>query len=132
VFTRFIINTTLGIGGMWDPATDLGFPRREEDFGQTLGWWGLKPGPYIVLPIFGPSSIRDTTGLAGDSAARYVYLNEPTDMDKNLGWGAAYTGADAVDTRHKIPFRYYQTGSPFEYDLVRLLYTKKREMDIEQ
>jgi ABC-type transporter lipoprotein component MlaA/pimeloyl-ACP methyl ester carboxylesterase len=132
VLTRFIINTTLGIGGMWDPATDLGFPRHEEDFGQTLGWWGLNSGPYIVLPIFGPSSLRDTTGLAGDSAAHYFYLNEPTDMDKNPGWGAAYTGADAVDTRHKIPFRYYQTGSPFEYDLVRLLYTKKRELDIEQ
>ena len=132
VLTRFIINMTLGIGGMWDPATDLGFPRHEEDFGQTLGWWGLNPGPYIVLPIFGPSSLRDTTGLAGDSAAHYFYLNQPTDMDRNPGWGAAYTGTDAVDTRHKIPFRYYQTGSPFEYDLVRLLYTKKRELDIEQ
>lgn len=132
VFTRFIINTTLGIGGMWDPATNLGFPRHEEDFGQTLGWWGLNPGPYIVLPIFGPSSLRDTTGLAGDSAAQYFYLNEPTDMDKNIGWEAVYMGADAVDTRHNIPFRYYQTGSPFEYDLVRLLYTKKRELDIEE
>lgn len=132
VFTRLLINTTLGIGGMWDPATDLGFPKHEEDFGQTLGWWGLNPGPYIVLPIFGPSSLRDTTGLAGDSAAHYFYLNQPTDMDKNIGWGAAFTGMDAVDTRHNIPFRYYQTGSPFEYDLVRLLYTKKRELDIEQ
>ena len=132
VFTRFIINTTLGIGGMWDPATGLGIPKHEEDFGQTLGRWGLKPGPYIVLPIFGPSSLRDTTGLVGDSAAHYFYLNKPTDMDKNLGWGVAYTGLDAVDTRRKIPFRYYQTGSPFEYDLVRLLYIKKRELDIEQ
>ncbi|CAG0968052.1 Intermembrane phospholipid transport system lipoprotein MlaA [Geobacteraceae bacterium] len=132
VFTRFLINTTIGIGGMWDPATDLGFPKHGEDFGQTLGWWGLNPGPYIVLPIFGPSSLRDTTGLAADSAAHYFYLNQPTDMDKNVGWGAAYTGTDAVDTRHNIPFRYYQTGSPFEYDLVRLLYSKKRELDVEQ
>lgn len=132
VFTRFLINTTVGIGGMWDPATGLGFREHKEDFGQTLGWWGLKPGPYIVLPVFGPSSLRDTTGLAGDSAAHYFYLNKPTDMDRNLGWGAAYTGLDAIDTRHNIPFRYYQTGSPFEYDLVRLLYTKMREVDIEQ
>lgn len=132
VFTRLLINTTIGIGGMWDPATGLGFPKHEEDFGQTLGRWGLTPGPYVVLPIFGPSSLRDTTGLAGDSAAHYFYLNKPTDMDKNFAWGAAYTGADAVDTRHNIPFRYYQTGSPFEYDLVRLLYTKMREVDIEQ
>ncbi|WP_298270036.1 VacJ family lipoprotein [Geobacter sp.] len=131
-FTRFLINTTLGLGGIWDPATRLGFPRHREDFGQTLGWYGLNPGPYIVLPIFGPSSLRDTTGLAGDGAAHYFYLTSPTDMDRNLEWGAAYTGTDAVDTRHNIPFRYYQTGSPFEYDLVRLLYTKKRELDIEQ
>jgi len=132
VFTRFLINTTIGIGGMWDPATDLGFLKHEEDFGQTLGWWGLKQGPYIVLPIFGPSSLRDTTGLVGDSAAQYFYLYQPTDMDQNIGAGAAYTGGNAVDTRHNIPFRYYQTGSPFEYDLVRLLYTKKRKLDIEQ
>ncbi len=131
-FTRFLINTTIGLGGMWDPATRLGFPKHVEDFGQTLGWYGVNPGPYIVLPIFGPSSLRDTTGLAGDATAHYFYLNVPTDMDRNLEWGAAYTGTDAVDTRHNIPFRYYQTGSPFEYDLVRLLYTKKRELDIEQ
>ncbi|ABB31237.1 VacJ family lipoprotein [Geobacter metallireducens RCH3] len=132
VFTRFLINSTLGIGGMWDPATDLGFPKHEEDFGQTLGWWGLKQGPYIVLPIFGPSSLRDTTGRVGDSAASYFYLYQPTDMDQNIGAGSAYTGVNAIDTRHNIPFRYYQTGSPFEYDLVRLLYKKKRELDIER
>jgi len=132
IFTRFLINTTLGLAGMWDPATSLGFPKHVEDFGQTLGWYGLGPGPYIVLPIFGPSSLRDTTGLAADATAQYFYLYQPTDMDKNTEWGASYTTMNAVDTRHNIPFRYYQTGSPFEYDLLRLLYKKKRELDVEQ
>ena len=132
IFTRFLINTTLGLAGMWDPATSLGFPQHVEDFSQTLGWYGVGPGPYIVLPVFGPSSLRDTTGLAADATAQYFYLFKPTDMDTNTEWGASYTATNAVDTRHNIPFRYYQTGSPFEYDLLRLLYTKKRELDIEQ
>ena len=132
IFTRFLINTTLGLGGMWDPATKLGFPRHVEDFGQTLGWYGVGHGPYIVLPVFGPSGLRDTAGLAADTTAQIFYLAQPTDMDRNTEWGASYTGMNAVDTRHNIPFRYYQTGSPFEYDLLRLLYSKKRELDIEQ
>lgn len=132
IFTRFLINTTLGLGGMWDPATRLGFTKHIEDFGQTLGWYGLKGGPYIVLPLLGPSNLRDTVGLAADGAAQYFYLTEPTDMDRNIEWGVAYEGMYLIDKRHNIPFRYYQTGSPFEYDLLRLLYTKKREVDIEQ
>lgn len=66
-FWSFMLNTTLGIGGLFDFAdvnTDLEV--RDEDFGQTLGVWGVGPGPYIVLPIFGPSSLRDTAGMAGD------------------------------------------------------------------
>ncbi|HEY6006949.1 MAG TPA: alpha/beta fold hydrolase [Geobacteraceae bacterium] len=132
IFTRFLINTTLGLGGMWDPATRLGFTRHIEDFGQTLGWYGLKGGPYLVLPLLGPSNLRDTAGLAADGAAQYFYLTEPTDMDRNIEWGIAYEGMYLIDKRHNVPFRYYQTGSPFEYDLLRLLYTKKREVDIEQ
>ncbi len=132
ILTRFLINTTLGLGGMWDPATRLGFPKHVEDFGQTLGWYGVGQGPYIVLPVFGPSGLRDTAGLAADTTAQFFYLAQPTDMDRNTEWEASYVGTNAVDTRHNIPFRYYQTGSPFEYDLLRLLYSKKRELDIEQ
>jgi phospholipid-binding lipoprotein MlaA len=132
IFTRFLINTTLGLGGMWDPATGFGFPKHEEDFGQTLGRYGAGPGPYIVLPVFGPSGLRDTAGLAADTTTQYFYLFQPTDMDRNTEWAASYMATNAVDTRHKIRFRYYQTGSPFEYDLLRPLYSKKRELDIEQ
>ncbi len=66
-FGRFLINTTFGIAGFFDPATDAGLPSGDEDFGQTLGVWGSPPGPYLVLPVLGPSDPRDTLGLAVDS-----------------------------------------------------------------
>jgi len=64
---RFLINTTVGVAGLFDYATPLGLPLHVEDFGQTLGWWGLPAGPYLVIPLLGPSNIRDTTGMVGDS-----------------------------------------------------------------
>jgi len=60
---RFFINTTLGVGGLMDPAKDFGIERHKEDFGQTFGVWGVPEGFYLVLPIFGPSNPRDTVGL---------------------------------------------------------------------
>nr|WP_231489538.1 VacJ family lipoprotein [Halomonas saliphila] len=64
--SRFLINTTVGIGGLWDFATPMGITAEEEDFGQTLGVWGLGEGPYLVLPLLGPSTVRDTSGLPLD------------------------------------------------------------------
>jgi phospholipid-binding lipoprotein MlaA len=66
---RFAVNTTVGVLGLFDPATSWGLEQHVEDFGQTLGWWGVAPGPYLVLPFIGPSNPRDTVGLAADSAA---------------------------------------------------------------
>ncbi|MET0282400.1 MAG: VacJ family lipoprotein [Steroidobacteraceae bacterium] len=63
---RLVVNTTIGIGGLFDPATQLGIPTRDEDFGQTLGAWGIPAGPYLVLPLLGPSTVRDTFGIGGD------------------------------------------------------------------
>ena len=63
---RFFVNTTVGVVGLFDPATDWGLVSPEEDFGQTLGWWGAGTGPYLVLPIFGPSTIRDGAGILVD------------------------------------------------------------------
>lgn len=63
---RVLSNTFFGLGGVLDPATELRLPRRSEDFGQTLGAWGVPAGPYIVLPLLGPSSLRDTAGLPLD------------------------------------------------------------------
>jgi len=65
---RFALNTTAGIGGLFDPASEVGLPNHNEDFGQTLGVWGVPPGPYLVLPLLGPSNPRDTGGLVVDSA----------------------------------------------------------------
>jgi phospholipid-binding lipoprotein MlaA len=64
---RLVLNTTLGIGGLVDVATPAGLLKNDEDFGQTLGRWGVGPGPYMVLPLFGPSTLRDTFGLAADT-----------------------------------------------------------------
>jgi len=65
---RFLVNTTVGVLGFFDPATGWHLPRHDEDFGQTLGVWGVPPGPYLVLPLLGPSSPRDTLGLGVDTA----------------------------------------------------------------
>ncbi|MDD1630688.1 MAG: VacJ family lipoprotein, partial [Methylococcaceae bacterium] len=66
-FSRFIINTTAGVAGIFDWASKIDLPKHDEDFGQTLGFWGIPSGPYLVLPLFGPSSPRDAIGLLGDA-----------------------------------------------------------------
>ena len=125
---RFLVNSTIGIGGLWDPATSMGLERQTEDFGQTLGHYGVGNGPYIVLPIFGPSNLRDTTGLATDAVA-FTYAGPPAWVDDD-DTTLIFNGVTAVDKRHREDFRYYETGSPFEYELVRMLYTSKREIEI--
>ena len=125
---RFIVNSTVGVAGLWDPATGWGMPRQTEDFGQTLGHYGVGNGPYIVLPIFGPSNLRDTTGLAADAAA-FNYLGPPEWVDDD-DVTLAFNIVAAIDRRHRESFRYFRSGSPFEYDLIRMLYTSKREIEI--
>ena len=65
-FGRFVVNSTIGLVGLFDPATSFGMKRTEEDFGQTLGTWGVKPGPYLVLPFLGSSDPRDLFGTIAD------------------------------------------------------------------
>lgn len=65
-FFRFGVNTFMGLGGILDVATEMRIERHTEDFGQTLGYWGMGPGPYIVLPLLGPSNLRDTVALPAD------------------------------------------------------------------
>jgi phospholipid-binding lipoprotein MlaA len=65
-FMRINVNTFLGLGGLLDVATEMRLEKRKEDFGQTLGYWGVKPGPYVVLPLLGPSTLRDTLALPLD------------------------------------------------------------------
>ncbi|MDB5862360.1 MAG: transporter [Betaproteobacteria bacterium] len=70
-FGRIMINSTLGIVGLFDIASEAGIEKHNEDFGQTLGWYGMNDGPYIMLPLFGPSTVRDTLGFGVD------YLTDP-------------------------------------------------------
>jgi len=125
---RFCVNTTIGIGGLWDHATRLGLPLQEEDFGQTLGYYGMGNGPYLVLPILGPSNLRDASGLAADALA-FTLAGPPAWVD-NDDVTLVFDVATAIDKRHRESFRYYETGSPFEYDMIRMLYVAKREMEI--
>ncbi len=125
---RFVVNTTVGIAGLWDPATDIGLTRQSEDFGQTLGHYGVGDGPYLVLPVFGPSNFRDTTGLITDTVS-FNLLGPPAWLD-NDDATLIFTGVSAVDNRKRESFRYYETGSPFEYEMIRMLYTAKRKIEI--
>jgi phospholipid-binding lipoprotein MlaA len=124
---RFVVNSTLGILGLFDPATKMGMVKRQEDFGQTLGRWGVGNGTYLVLPLLGPSNLRDGVGSLTDlglNSAFGVLSSQGTGV--KLGAGTL----NAVDVRSNTKFRYYETGSPFEYDLVRYLYTKAREIKV--
>ncbi len=125
--TRFIINTMF-TAGLFDLAGAKGIPRVPEDFGQTLGHWGAGAGPFLVIPVLGPSNLRDATGLTADGALLWV-LTPAAVADSYVLTGVRY-GLQAIDTRHRAAFRYFETGSPFEYDLVRLVYTEKRKLDI--
>jgi phospholipid-binding lipoprotein MlaA len=69
---RSVVNTVFGIYGIFDVATPIGLERHPEDFGQTLGVWGVPNGPYVVLPLFGPSTLRDTAGMPVDTSADFV------------------------------------------------------------
>lgn len=76
---RFMVNTIWGLGGCFDPASDLGLERHEEDFGQTLGVWGFEPGPFLVIPFLGPSNVRDAVGILGVEPFLDLnfYIDEP-------------------------------------------------------
>jgi phospholipid-binding lipoprotein MlaA len=128
---RLVLNTTIGIGGLWDPATKLfEIERANEDFGQTLGHWGVGPGPFLVLPIFGPSNLRDTTGLVadyfGEKEVDFLGVKEAESRDDTGGW--LWKSFDALNARDVTPFRYGSLGSPFEYNKVRYLFEKNREL----
>ena len=73
---RFLMNSTLGLGGLFDPASAAGLELNDEDFGQTFGKWGMKPGPYLMLPLLGPSTFRDSFGKLADQFTYPVYWLE--------------------------------------------------------
>ena len=94
--TRFVINSTIGLGGFIDIATKIGLARHEEDFDQTLALWGVPSGPYIMLPAFGPSSLRDTLSRPFSSFLSVTF--HMTESDVNI----ALKGIDALETRERL------------------------------
>jgi phospholipid-binding lipoprotein MlaA len=122
-----------GVSNFFDNLRDVntflnsvGIDRPVEDFGQTMGRWGVGSGPYLVLPVLGPSSLRDGIGLIPDTMVNKYLKEEIFGED-----GARVASVvDAVSTRSRVQFRYYETGSTFEYETVRWLWMTKRELDI--
>jgi phospholipid-binding lipoprotein MlaA len=92
---RLVVNTVFGVFGLWDIATPLGFEKHDEDFGQTLGYWGAPPGPYFVIPLLGPSTVRDAPAKAVDPSWFYNdYLPD------RVYW--SWWGLDKVRTRANL------------------------------
>jgi phospholipid-binding lipoprotein MlaA len=93
---RVVANTFFGLGGLLDPATEMGLVKRPEDFGQTLGRWGVASGPYLVLPMLGPSTLRDTGGLLLD---RQV---SPASLPPTTGGQYSVLAVEVIDTRTRL------------------------------
>jgi phospholipid-binding lipoprotein MlaA len=119
---RFALNSSLGIGGLFDVATEAHIPKARTGFGNTLARWGVHPGPYLVVPILGPYTLRDGFGFAADFGTAWA-VNFPPVYQGTIGW--VLTPVALIDTRSNTDFRYYGTGSVFEYDNVRFLYVRK-------
>ena len=125
-----MVNTTAGLLGTFDVATEIGLERQPEDFGKTLAFYGAGAGPYMVLPFFGPSNLRDATGLAVDIATLTIAV--PSHIEDTTAYDIASYGVQPLDMRDSNSFRYYESGSPFEYELVRYISATGRELQIEK
>lgn len=120
---RVLVNSTVGVLGFADMATDMGMPKNNEDFGQTLGVYGVGAGPYIVLPILGPSNLRDALGLFADS---FVDPIQQID-DSDAMWSAIVlkgvdARADVISTKKVV-----DQASLDSYNFIRSGYLQRRE-----
>lgn len=121
---RFLINSTLGLAGFLDPATEMGLEKEEEDFGQTLAAWGFDSGPYLMLPFIGPSTARDGIGFAVDKVALYSPYDEMDDSQTEWSLRAL----DLIQTRAQLlPLEEQLEQALDEYSLVRDAYLQRRE-----
>ena len=119
---RFMINSTIGILGFIDVGSDIGLPKHNEDFGQTMGYWGMDTGPYIVLPLFGPSDARDTAGLVVDIVTYPVYYVNDSAVR------AALYGTDTVSDRDQLlqAEKVLDQAALDQYQFVRDAYLQRR------
>jgi phospholipid-binding lipoprotein MlaA len=123
---RFVLNSTLGIGGLFDPASDAKLPRGREDFGQTLGVWGWRRSRYVELPLFGPRTVRDVLGMAGDMPLGPVRQIE---QDKTRIF---LQGLNLVDTRAQLlSLDSLRDGAVDDYTLLRDSWMQRRSYQIE-
>ena len=108
-------------------ASKLDMPKEYEDVGLTLAHYGVKPGPYLVIPILGPSNLRDGTGtVIAFATAAYTI---PYDFIEGVEMTSIGVRAiQSIDTRKNNNFRYYGMGSPFEYEYIRFFYKEFREL----
>lgn len=117
---RILLNTTVGLGGLFDVASSAGLQRNQEDFGQTLGRWGMGPGPYVVLPFFGPSSVRDAFGFSVDTYANPLgNIDDQSTRDVVIGINLIDQRARAIQLEGMI------FGD--EYIFLREAYLQQRE-----
>lgn len=120
---RVLLNTTIGIGGIFDLATPLGIERGNEDVGQALGYWGIGAGPYLVLPFLGPSNVRDLAGRAVDSQS------DPLGYVSSVPVRNSLTGLRVIDTRVGLfPVEALANQAALDrYTFTRSAYTQRRE-----
>lgn len=127
---RFMVNTTVGVGGLFDPATRWGIDDPREDFGQTFGYWGLGQGPYLVLPLLGPSTGRDFTGGLGDQFLYPInYLDDIDDDYVYLIYGLR--ALEVVDKRAELLGFEQTLAQQFDpYAFVRGYYLENRLKEV--
>lgn len=129
-FDRFLINTVFGLGGLFDVAKDVGIEKTSEDFGQTLATYGVGPGPYLIIPLLGPTNPRDAIGRIGDFGANpLTYATLPADTAVRSGSNVG----SALDTRVRADRalqRIYDSADP--YAQLRSLYIQRRANEIHE
>lgn len=128
---RFATNTTFGFLGIFDPADELGIPGHDEDFGQTLAVWGFDEGPFLMLPLFGPSNPRDGVGRLVDFLLDpFTWWARNSDTGAAVGW--ARFGVTAIDARARVyeEFNELERTSLDFYAAIRSLYRQKRRDEI--
>ena len=125
-FFRVVVNTTFGLGGVLDVATEMRLDRHSEDFGQTLGRWGVGPGPYLVLPVLGPSSLRDAIALPLD------FMGHPLGQVHDIPVRNTLLGVRAIDTRARLldVGELLDAAALDPYSFKRDAYLQKRQSDI--
>jgi phospholipid-binding lipoprotein MlaA len=120
---RLIFNTTFGLLGFIDVGTHMGLQRSEEDFGQTLGYWGMPSGPFVMLPLLGPSTVRDTFSRYPDSyTTPYRYIDYVPTRNSALGVNMVDTRASLLSAEKMI------TGD--KYTFIRNAYLQNREFKV--